>query len=250
MRVLKIIISLLLTLCYSFIAIAQEGSNKEIRTYLDNMFQTTQLNRVPTGLLLDYAVDLIDFNDYDGLHLTDSNKVSNAIFENALFSLQSADVLKTKTNEIRNKLSSFETDVRNNNISLGLAFYFYNFISEDALTEGKIDFTNGQVFDKYDAFGNWINPYEESTLFCFSPNTNNCEVGPVTFKFNSEHLFTNASIDDIMFDAGIGEGFTKLSDNQTYTYNEGIYELKLKVQVAGKWYQSHSFFKCIAKYLP
>ena len=79
----------------SNLAFSQETNNKEIRNYLDRMFEKTQLTRVPTGFLLDYAVDLVNFDNYNGRVITDSNSVSISTFENALVSLQSADVFIT-----------------------------------------------------------------------------------------------------------------------------------------------------------
>ena len=151
-------------------AFTQETNNTEIRDYLDRMFEKTQLKRVPTGFLLDYAVDLVDFDNYNGRIITDSNCVSISTFENALVSLQSADVTKRQLADAQRKLYNFRNEDKSNNINLGVLFYRYNFISEDALRANKIQFIDGQVIDNYDNHGNWINPYEEAELFCFSPN--------------------------------------------------------------------------------
>lgn len=52
---------------------SQEVTTNEMRNYLDRMFEKTLLNKVPTGFLLDYVVDLVDFNKYGGTELSDSN---------------------------------------------------------------------------------------------------------------------------------------------------------------------------------
>ncbi len=44
-----------------------------IRERLDYMFQPLEKDRVPTGFLLDYAIDLVDITQYDGTILTDNN---------------------------------------------------------------------------------------------------------------------------------------------------------------------------------
>ncbi len=54
------------------------------------MFQPLEKDRVPTGFLLDYAIDLVDFTQYDGTTLTDSNYVSLTTYEDILHSLHSA----------------------------------------------------------------------------------------------------------------------------------------------------------------
>lgn len=61
-----------------------------MRERLDYMFQTLEKDRVPTGFLLDYAIDLVDIAQYDGTTLTDSNYVSLYTYEDILHSLHSA----------------------------------------------------------------------------------------------------------------------------------------------------------------
>ena len=73
--------ALICALLISNKAYTQETNNTEIRDYLDRMFEKTQLKRVPTGFLLDYAVDLVDFDNYNGRFITDSNCVSISTFE-------------------------------------------------------------------------------------------------------------------------------------------------------------------------
>lgn len=228
-------------------AFTQETNNTEIRDYLDRMFEKTQLKRVPTGFLLDYAVDLVDFDNYNGRIITDSNCVSISTFENALVSLQSADVTKRQLADAQRKLYNFRNEDKSNNINLGVLFYRYNFISEDALRANKIQFIDGQVIDNYDNHGNWINPYEEAELFCFSPNAHECDAGSVNFRLNSENLFTNANIEQIEFDAGLGNGFAPLQNSAVFYYPEaGRYEIQLKIKANGIWYQSHSYIDVLS----
>ena len=40
--------------------------NDIVRSALDEMFEDLDKSRVPTGYLLDYAVDLVELSDYDG----------------------------------------------------------------------------------------------------------------------------------------------------------------------------------------
>ena len=116
------------------------------------MFEKTQLKRVPTGFLLDYAVDLVDFDNYNGRFITDSNCVSISTFENALVSLQSADVTKRQLTDAQRELYYFRNEDKSNNINLGVLFYRYNYISEDALSANKIP---PATFRKIPATGQW-----------------------------------------------------------------------------------------------
>lgn len=72
--------------------------NPEIRGYLDNLFAPLAKGRIPTGYLIDYAVDIIDFNDYNGTVLTDSNYVNPEVFEYMLRGIRSASVIEIGDN--------------------------------------------------------------------------------------------------------------------------------------------------------
>ena len=49
--------------------------NPIVRDALDEMFEHLDKSKVPTGLLRDYAFELVDFSNYDGKFLSDSNVV-------------------------------------------------------------------------------------------------------------------------------------------------------------------------------
>lgn len=84
----------LLMLMVSVDSFSQNVSS--VRQRLNYIFQPLEKNRVPTGFLLDYAIDLVDFTQYDGAILTDSNYVSLPIYEDILHSLYPACVRPTK----------------------------------------------------------------------------------------------------------------------------------------------------------
>ena len=57
------------------------SSLSSIRSELNAMFANLDKDRIPTGLLLDYAIDTIDLSDYDGTKLNDSTFVNRIIFD-------------------------------------------------------------------------------------------------------------------------------------------------------------------------
>ncbi len=73
---------------------AQESieENAAVRTALDEMFENLNKGRIITGFLQDYAVDLVDFHNYDGVLLTDSNYVDANTFVDILKSVKSSSV--------------------------------------------------------------------------------------------------------------------------------------------------------------
>lgn len=78
LNITKIALSILSILTCCNIS-AQSSTNVNARSQLDNMFEDLDKNRIPTGFLLDYAIDLLDIEPYNGLGLTNQNYVFNCI---------------------------------------------------------------------------------------------------------------------------------------------------------------------------
>lgn len=70
--------------------------NIKIRSGINSMFEGVSKSKVPTRLLLDYAIDLVELSNYDGTSLTDSNYISLVDYENILRSIRSASVSTSK----------------------------------------------------------------------------------------------------------------------------------------------------------
>ena len=63
-----------LSLCsFSISSSAQDETNTEFINRMNYVFSPLEKNRVPNGLLLDYAMEFADLKSYTGT-LTDSNK--------------------------------------------------------------------------------------------------------------------------------------------------------------------------------
>ncbi len=238
-KVPTMFISLMLSLVMFATGYSQNTS--QVRQYLDRLFEHTQLDKVPTGFLLDYAIDLVDFNNFSGEALTDSNYVSATTFETILASIKSADVTHNHLSDLKVTLQRFREKPSDSNLTLGIACYLYNYLPSDALSGGKIEYLDEQVYDTYDDHGEWINPYERATIVCFSPNNNYCSEGSITFSIDPSFIFSNTSIDQILFDAGTGDGYVPIVNSVTYNYFEGDYQLRLKVRSNGQWLECHSF---------
>ena len=52
------------------------ADNPIVRTALDEMFENLDKERVPTGYLLDYAMDIVDMDRYTGSELAEDNYVN------------------------------------------------------------------------------------------------------------------------------------------------------------------------------
>lgn len=80
-------------------AFAQNDGEEVMRDELDRIFRGLNKNMVPTGLLLDYAIEYTDVRAYNGKSLTDSTLVDRHTFTNILRTLRSS-VVNNQTNTI------------------------------------------------------------------------------------------------------------------------------------------------------
>lgn len=214
--------------------------DENIRSVIEHIFEHLDKERVPTGFLSDYATDIVDLSQYDGVQLVDSNYVSAEILNCILRSIRSANV--TAVSPFPKVSSIFEyysasaekvSDIHSTNVCL--AAFQYNYLPEDAVEAGKIEYTGGQVYDKFSSDGSWVNPYESAYLLAFSPLDNYLSSGRVTFRFPSGCILTNLGISSIEFDSGTGNGFETVlaGGSATVVYSEGIYDLAIRVTLRG-----------------
>lgn len=218
-------------------------SNEIVRSSLDEMFEDLDKSKVPTGYLLDYAMDLVEFDRYNGMELTDSNYVTTPIFEEILLSVKSASVGSSPYNDVDQIMTDFTTSTTSNNINIAYVGYKYNFIKENALENNLISYTAGKVTDVY-VNGVWQNPYDEAYVFGFTPSISVCKVGTINFKFSETYAFYNISRASLKFDAGDGAGYRGLSPTHTITVNyttPGRKELKFYIRTTdGVVLETHS----------
>lgn len=140
MKTTKHIILCLITLCLFLIKSQAQTitSNEVVRSSLDEMFEDLDKSKVPTGYLLDYAMDLVEFDRYNGMELTDSNYVTSPIFEEILLSIKSASVGSSPYNDVGQIMTDFSTSTTSNDINIAYVGYKYNFIKENALENNLI----------------------------------------------------------------------------------------------------------------
>lgn len=120
MKATKHIILCLITLCLFLIKSQAQTitSNEVVRSSLDEMFEDLDKSKVPTGYLLDYAMDLVEFDRYNGMELTDSNYVTSPIFEEILLSIKSASVGSSPYNDVGQIMTDFSTSTTSNDINI------------------------------------------------------------------------------------------------------------------------------------
>ena len=219
--------------------------NLIVRSSLDNMFENLDKSNVPTGLLLDYAIDLVDLSKYSGKELSDSNLVNYQTFKDILGSIRSSSVNESFANNFNSTLDSFRTSQSHNSVNVGIAFYQYNFIKANALEDNLIiyDSENEKVSDAYQD-GVWINPYGYDYVLAFSPSSNFIQNLSVTYNFTLSYIFSNQEICQVYFDAGDGLGYRAINQMSSISIDyasDGIKELRLRVQTnSGQIFECHS----------
>ncbi len=217
--------------------------NTVVRDALDYMFEDLDKSKVPTGLLLDYAVDLVDFPKYNGTELNDSNYVNESVYEEIMLSLHSASVSTSMIPPPSIAIPSFKNSGTPNWVNLSFIVSKYNYIKASALDDNLINYEDGKVSDVY-VDGVWQNPYEEDYILGFIPSSSICRVGTVNFKIHPIYTFEYASNSFLKFDAGDGLGYRTITVNSPISVNyatEGMKELKFLYQTTdGRTLESHS----------
>ena len=245
MKRIKIIFLLCVLHAISALSYAQSHDimYEEVREKLDDMFKYLDKSRVPTGYLLDYAVDLVDLFPYSGDELTDENYTDISISQDVLSTIRSASLYEAPFGSPEEIITEFENLPY---VSISIAAYKYNYIRSTALNNNLINYdeATGRVTDRF-VNNNWINPYIENTVCCFAVNKTSVLSQSVSFRFPDIYRFTNLSISEIYFDPGDGNGYRLVSNSSpiSVTYsNPGEKELCLQVYTEDGEYvcESHS----------
>ena len=237
--------SLLILSAISAAAQSNNSSLSAIRSYLDEMFSTLDKTKVPTGFLSDYAVNLVDFNNYSG-QLVDSNYVDAACYADILYSINSSKVSGDSL-AIYSTINTFHQGATQSSLKASIALFQYNYIVENALSDGLITYVNDKVADVYEN-NVWKDPYGTNYILGFATNAPSLVLNTVSISFPSSLFLTNISA-SLELDAGDGQGYRQISLGSTLniSYSEsGFKELKLKVTLAsGTILYAHSFLLTI-----
>ena len=151
---------------------------------ITSIFQNINKNRVSTGLLYDYGLQIIDPIYYDGVLLADSNYVDIDIWKSLYWGIYSSKVNNTISLTSPDLLSS-NIEAANAN-SLAIMHIKYDKFKDNSITSGLLTVQNNQL---YDVAGQ--NPYEQKMLFAIAPKNLYFESKTVSFTFNSNLYINN-----------------------------------------------------------
>lgn len=138
---------------------------------MNYIFGPLEKNRVPYGLLRDFAIELTDLEHYNGL-LTDSNYVDYGDFFDIYQTLFTSRVHSNAGNWVNPIVAdSLWFQQRSVNvITVGGLCYGYSYFRSDAQSVGLVTVSNDQIFDRY-VNGYWQNPYQTGLCMAFAPAT-------------------------------------------------------------------------------
>ena len=136
--------------------------NNDYRNYMNNVFGTLEANRVPTGLLMDYAFSFTNPKIYNGSVLVDSTLMNqemySQLYKTIFTSRFNTSVAGLRHPAIHDSLCYIAR--QKEVITISGLLYKYNAVDPNAQTNGKMQTVNGQVKDVY-VNGVWQNPYQE-----------------------------------------------------------------------------------------
>lgn len=215
MKFIKINLFILSFLLFSVNSLvkAQNETHTAFSTQMNTIFSTLEKNRVPHGLLQDFAFDFAELSNYNGV-LTDTNMVSRDILRDIYSTIvmsaihNNAGILKSP-DEID---SLWQIQRQPGIITLGGVYYNYSRFRDNALTANLLTLTSNKFYDKY-VSGVWQNPYQTEAVFAMSPPRNEYRGSSFKVVMPANLWLTNNSsgISNIAVNFGDGSGYRTIT---------------------------------------
>lgn len=206
--------------------------NEEVRTFLDEMFQHLEKDRVPYGLLEDYAFDLVELNAYNGVELNDGNYINRQTYEFLLRSIRSSAVNTPPFGDVYTLLTKQYAAGNNHTAAISAMAYQYSVIKANALTDGLIRYENEKVYDCYQN-GVWQNPYESRYVTGFCTHDSIFIGSSLTFELPQDCWFSNLSCRsmEIGLDNGSYKPITIGGSVSFSNLAAGLHDVTLKIKL-------------------
>lgn len=168
-QVTRQLLALILFCAFSSTIYSQAETNTEFSNRMNYVFSPLEKNRVPHGLLLDYAVEFADLKSYNGV-LTDSNKVNAGLLKDVYTTLlMSGITINAGSFYHPDYIDSLWQEQRQPGIiTLSGLYYNYARFKDNAVSSNLITVSNDQFYDRY-VSGVWQNPYQTESVFAMSP---------------------------------------------------------------------------------
>ncbi len=162
----------LLLLLMAFSGFSQQDINTSFGAEMSQVFQNLEKQRVPYGLLKDYAFEFTELAAYNGV-VTDTNYVTPMAYGQVYNTLLMARI-HSRANNILVSPEVRQQRIGNHQekgvIPLEGLHINYAQFRPDAVFSNKLRVQNNQFYDTYNN-GVWQNPYQHKTTFAIAPTT-------------------------------------------------------------------------------
>lgn len=202
---------LLLFIC-AFTFIQSAHAYDDLRNTLDYMFAKIDRNAVPTGYLIDYAIEYENLDKYSGRENTSTKQCDVVTYAKIVKTLSSSSLGKTSFHRFKNSLyNAPKNDKTDSKCRLSIIFQDYAQLKANSLNTGAITYENGQVYlNRQDAF-----QIKKLCAACIIDNAK--ENNDITFTLPKELILSNeSSISDVQIDCG--NGLKSLINNDVHIY--------------------------------
>ena len=248
-------IFLLCYFCFSLSLLAQPTINGEWTETVNETFSELEKERIPTGILLDYAMEFADVTAYNGA-MTDTTSINLRVFSNIYKTLFMGRVTtdtvffpQMKTVAQNWALQRLEQNgEEQRTIVLGGLFYEYARIDPDALEENRITVTENGYADNY-IENVWQNPYITQSTMAFAPPIHSYNRLEFDVLLPGELFLTNIpdATEAIEVDFGDGNGYQSISFGEVKRVQydeEGIYNWRFKLALeSGQERYAHTYLR-------
>ncbi|WP_299211406.1 hypothetical protein [uncultured Dokdonia sp.] len=238
---------LLLLFLATLTTYAQTEVDTQWATEINNVFQNIEKNRIPHGILLDYAMEFTDIPSYKG-NLTDSTYIDVGVLSNIYKTLYMGQVTTDTTDfpQLKNYARAWLDERRAQNLgniktlTIGGLYYQYSQMKETALNDNEINVNplSRRYSDKY-INGVWQNPYKTSQTIAFAPPVSTMDQQNFQVVIPSNLFLSNAqgNILSIQIDFEDGLGYRTIDFDNPISVNyrrNGIYTWTFRILKTGR----------------
>lgn len=167
------------------VAFAQEDGYNDFRAKMTSVFEYVNKDKVPTGILSDYGLLLVEPNGYDGIP-RDTNYVDLTVWKQLYFGMYDS--------QINSKASLQEPQLVFDNLkarqSLAVMHLYYNKLDENAEKRGLLKLENEQIKEVPGA----ASPYIQKELFAVTPCKTYFDSSTVSFTFDRNCYMDNTGL--------------------------------------------------------
>ncbi len=227
--------------------------NREFATQMNHAFDKLNKNKIPHGLLLDFAMEFVETPAFNG-QLTADNYTDAGTYLQLYYTLLMARIHANASGFVTPQAlqSAWHGHRQQDKIVLSGLYYQYSKFKDNAHSSGLVSIKNGQFYDVYakptpwaKTLGIWRNPYEEQVTFAMAPAITKHDGLHFQVALPDDLWLTNAGSEatSVAVDFSDGLGYRTISAaavNVNYA-NAGTYDWKYRLSLAnGNKLYSHS----------